>query len=54
MIVNMLKNLNRRYSNHYIIKFIDLISIHAINMNIVSSFIVFSNLYIGSIHSLNQ
>ena len=49
----MLKNWNHEYSNHYIIKFIDFISIYyAINLNINLSFMVFSNLYIRSIDLL--
>ena len=47
-----------RYSSHYIIKFIDFMSIYyAISLNIVSSFMIFSNLYFGSIDlftNLNQ
>ena len=40
----MLKNWS-----HYIIKFVDFMSIYyAINLTIVSSFMVFSNLYFGS------
>ena len=50
MIVSMLKNWSRRYSNHYIIKFIGFILIYyAINLNIVSSFMIFSYLYLESI-----
>ena len=50
---SMLKNLNRRYSCHHIIKFIGFISIYyVINLDIVSSFMIFSNLYFGSINLL--
>ena len=53
MVVSMLKNWNRRYYNHYIIKFIGFISIYyAINLDIVLSFMVFSNLYLRSIYLL--
>ena len=47
---------SHRYSSHYIIKFIGIMLIYyAINLDIVSSFIVFSNFYLGSIDaSLNQ
>ena len=42
---SMLKNWNRRYSCHYIIKFVGFMSIYyAIDLNIVSSFMIFSNL----------
>ena len=47
MIIYMLKNLSRRYSNYYIIKFISFILIYyGINLDIISSFMVFNNLYI--------
>ena len=47
MIIYMLKNLSQRYFSYYIIKFISFILIYYdINLNIVSSFMVFSNLYI--------
>ena len=53
MIVSMLKNLNHIYSSHYIIKFVDFMSIYYVmNMNIVSLFMVFRNLYLGSIDLL--
>ena len=53
MVVGMLKNQSSGNSNHYIIKFIGFISIYyTINMYIVSSFMVFSNLYLGSIDLL--
>ena len=47
---------SHRYSSHYIIKSIGIMSIYyAINLDIVSYFIVFSNFYLGSIDSnLNQ
>ena len=38
MVVNILKNRSRKYSNHYIIKFVGFIPIYAINMDIISSF----------------
>ena len=41
------------YSNHYNIKFISCMSIYyIINMDIFSSFMIFSNLYLGSINLL--
>ena len=47
MVVGMLKNWSRRYFNHYNIKFIGFMSIYyAINLDIVSSFMIFSNLYL--------
>ena len=50
MDINMLKNRSRRYSSHYIIKLVDFTPIYyVINQYIVSSFMVFKNLYIGSI-----
>ena len=53
IIVSMLKNWNRRYSNNYIIKFIGFMLIYyVINLDIVSSFMIFSNLYIRSIDIL--
>ena len=39
MIVNILKNYNYRYSSYYIIKFIVFISIYAINLDIIPSYI---------------
>ena len=52
-IVSMLKNLNNIYSSHYIIKFVDFMSIYYVmNLNIVSLFMVFRNLYLGSIDLL--
>ena len=51
MVVNILKKLSRRYFSHYIIKFIVFILIYyVINLNIVSSFMFFNNLYLGSIN----
>ena len=48
MVTNMLKNLSHRYSNHYIIKFVDFIHIYyAINLDVVSSFMIFKNLNYG-------
>ena len=53
MIVNKLKNRSRRYYSHYIIKFIGFMSIYyVINLDIVSSCMVFSNLYISWIYSV--
>ena len=47
MVVYMLKNWSRKYSSYYIIKFIRFIPIYyGINLDIVLSFMVFSNLYI--------
>ena len=55
IIVNMLKNWNRRYFSHYIIKFIDFIPIHyTINLDIVSFFMVFNNRYLTSIYLLTS
>ena len=54
MFVSMLKNWNRRYSSYYIIKFVVFIPIYyVINLNIVSSYMVSSYLYLG-FASLNQ
>ena len=48
--VSMLKNWNLKYSSHYIIKCIGFIQIYyVINQDIVSSHMVFSYLYLGSI-----
>ena len=53
MIVSILKNLNHIYSSHYIIKFVDFMSIYYVmNLNIVSLFMVFRNLYLESINLL--
>ena len=53
MLVNMLNNWSRTYSSHYIIKFVSFISIYyTINLDIVSSYMVFSYLYLGSINLL--
>ena len=53
MVINMLKNWNRRYSNHYIIKFVGFMSIYyVVNLNIVLLCMVFSYLYLGSIDLL--
>ena len=50
MVVSMLKNWSRRFSSHYIIKFVGFMPIYyAINLDIVSLFTVFSNLYLRSI-----
>ena len=46
MIVNILNNQGHRYSNQYIIKFVSFMSIYnTINLDIILSFIVLSNLY---------
>ena len=53
MVVIMLKNLSHRYSSHYIIKFIGFMPIYyVINMNIVSSYMIFSYLYLESLDLL--
>ena len=53
MIIKMLKNWSRRYSSHYVIKFVGFIPIcYVINLDIVSSYIVFSYLYLRSIDLL--
>ena len=50
LVIGMLKNESHRYSSYYIIKFLGFILIYyAINMDIVSSFMVSNNLYLGSI-----
>ena len=49
MVFMMLNNLSRRYFSHHIIIFY-----YTINIDIISSFIVFINLYLGSITSLNK
>ena len=46
MFVNRLKFFSLNYYNHYIIKFISFIWIyHDINLDIVSSYMVFNNVY---------
>ena len=50
--VSMLKNCSRRYSSWYIIKFVDFMSIYAINLDLVLPFMVLSNLYLGFIDLL--
>ena len=53
MIISMLKNWNYRYSSHYFIKFVGIISIYyTINLDIISSFMVFNFLDLGSIDLL--
>ena len=53
MVVIMLKNWSHRYASRYIIKFIGLILIYyAINLENVSSFMIFSNLYLEFINLL--
>ena len=50
MVVNMLKKWSRKYFSHYIIKFVDFMSIYyTINLNIVSLCMIFSYLYLGFI-----
>ena len=50
MVVSILKNWSRRYSSHYIIKFVGFIPIYfAIKLNIISSCMIFSYLYLGFI-----
>ena len=54
LVVSLLKNWSRRYSSHYITKFEGFMSIyHAINLDIVSLYMVFSYLYLRFIASLN-
>ena len=53
MVVSILNSWSCRYSSHYIIKFVDFMLIYYnINLDIVSSFMAFSNLYIGFIDIL--
>ena len=53
MVIKMLKNWSHRYFNHYIIKFLRIIPIYyAIKLDIVSSCMVFNDLYLGSIDLL--
>ena len=52
MIVNISNNWNRRYSNHYIIKFINFLSIYVISLDTVSFIIICSNLYLETINIL--
>ena len=53
MVVNMLKNWSCKYYNYYFIKFVGFMSIYyAINLDIVSSCMIFSYLYLGSIDLL--
>ena len=53
MVVSMLKNWSFRYFNHFIIKFVGFMLIYyIINLDIISSFIVFSNLCIEYIDLL--
>ena len=53
MVVIILKNWSFKYFNHFIIKFIGFMLIYyIINLDIISSFIVFSNLYIEYIDLL--
>ena len=50
MVIDMLNNRSHKYFSYYIIKFVGFITIYyIINLNIVSSLMNFSNLYIGSI-----
>ena len=53
LIVNILKNWIYRYSSHYFIKFIGFMSIYyAINLDIVSSYMILSYLNLRSIDLL--
>ena len=52
MVVIMLKNWSRRYNSDYIIKFVGFMMIYVINVDIISYFMVFNNLYHGSINLL--
>ena len=53
MVISILNNWNRRYSSHFIIKFVGFMSIYyAINLDIVSSCMIFSYLYLESIDLL--
>ena len=53
IVIGILKNLSRKYSIHCIIKSVGFIpTYYAINLNIVSAFMNFSNLYFGSIDLL--
>ena len=53
MIIDMLNNYSLKYFSHYIIKFVYFIPIYyAINLDIVSSYMIFNYLYIGSIDLL--
>ena len=48
--LNMLKNWSCKYSSHYFIKFVSFMLIYyTINLDIVSSCMVFNYLYLGSI-----
>ena len=53
MIVSILKNLSHKYFSYYIIKFIGFILIYfIINLNIISSYIIYNYLYIEYINLL--
>ena len=53
MIISILNNWSHRNSSNYIIKFVSFIPIYyAINLDIVSSYMIFSYLYIESIDLL--
>ena len=53
MVVSMLKNWSCSYSSQYFIKFAGFMPIsYAINLNIVSSYMIFSYLYLESIDLL--
>ena len=58
MVISILQNWSCRYSSHYFIKFVGFIWIYyIINLNIVSSYMILSYLYLRSIDlfvSLNQ
>ena len=54
IVFNVSKNQSHKYYNYYIIKFIGFMSIfYVINLDIISSYTVFSDLY-RSLTSLNQ
>ena len=47
MVINLLKNWNNRYFSYYIIKFVDFMPIYAINLDIISSYMVFIDCILG-------
>ena len=53
IVVSLFKNWSRTYSNYHIIKFVGFMSIYyVINLDIVSSCMIFSYLYLGSMDLL--
>ena len=53
MVISMFKNWSCKYYSYYFIKFIGFILIYyTINLDIVSSYMVFNYLYLGSINLL--